>query len=261
MKRTLAVLLLITAACSSSPATTPAPTPTQPPPTPIPTQPPPATPTPRPTATPAPTPTPLPTPTPIPTQPPPEPITLTGSGDQVIDTPDTWPCAPSLVHITGNTAGRHFAVENYTPAGEQIDLLVNTTDPYDGWHPLDWSPDHIAAGCTARFQTTATGDWTITLHPLAPTAETIKHTLEIPGLYQGEGDDIIILIGNNPDTAHITGNASGRYFGVIAWTGDNNHTLHTNTADPYDGTIILDPTTFALEILATGPWTVDITTR
>jgi hypothetical protein len=36
---------------------------------------------------------------------------------------------PDLATITGNAGSHHFAVHSY---GDTIDLLVNTTDPYEG---------------------------------------------------------------------------------------------------------------------------------
>ena len=213
-----------------------------------------STPTPVPTGTPVPTDTPAPTDT---SQPPPEPVTLTGTGDSVADVGD-WRCMPGLVHITGNADARHFAVENFDAAGELLELLVNTTDAYDGCRPLDWMDDE----CTARFQVTATGDWSITLLPLAPILEVLPHALEVPGTYTGNGDDVILLTGGKPDLANVAGNELGRHFAVMAWTkrrgGD---TLLVDTVEPYQGTVMLDETTMMVEVVARGEWTIEVTAR
>jgi hypothetical protein len=259
MTRTCAIALLALAALLlSAPAcgeTTPAP-----PVSPSPSATTGPTPTAAPTATPVPTSTPRPTVTPSPTdtpEPPLEPVTLTGTGDSVVDVGD-WQCAPSLAHITGNASSRYFAVENFDAGGEQLELLVNTTDAYDGTRPLDWMDDE----CTTRFQVTAAGDWSITLLPITPIPEVLAHSLAVPGTYSGDGDDVILLIGGGtPDLANVSGNEAGRYFALMAWTKRRgSDSLLINTTDPsYRGTVILDETTMMLEIVATGPWTVEVT--
>ena len=253
----VAVLALATAACGSA-------DPTAAPEVADPTAAATATDAPDPTATVEPTPTLAPTATSEPTATPeptaiPEPVTLTGTGDSVVDA-EGWQCQPGLVHITGNAGGRFFAVENFDADGERLELLANTTDPYDGWRPLDWMDDE----CTTRFQVQGAGDWTITLFPLAPIPEVDRHRMGIPGTYEGEGDDVIILAGaaNTPDLANVSGNADGRFFAVMAWTAKRgSDQLLINTVDPYEGTVILDPTTLAIEVRAVGAWTVEVTTK
>ena len=217
-----------------------------------------STPTPIPTDTPEPTDTPIPTATTEPT-PVPEPVMLTGTGNSVVDVGE-WKCVPGLVHIVGNAGSDYFGVENFDAAGEQLELLANTTDPYDGWRPLDWMDDE----CTARFQVQAAGDWSITLYPLAPILEVKKHQIGIPGTYKGTGDDVIILAGaaNTPDLANVSGNAAERFFAVMAWTSKRgSDQLLVNTTEAYQGTVILDPTTLALEVRAAGAWTVEVTAK
>jgi len=219
---------------------------------------------PAPTSTPEPTPTVEPTATPMPTATPkptaiPESVTLTGTGDSVVDA-EGWQCQPGLVHITGNAGSNHFAVKNFDADGERLELLVNTTDPYDGVRPLDWMDDE----CTTRFQVKGGGDWSITLLPLAPILEVKRHWIGLPGTYKGEGDDVIILTGatNVPDLANISGNEGKYHFAVLAWTAKRgSDQLLINTVDPYEGTVILDPTTFAIEVKAVGAWTVEVTTK
>ena len=213
--------------------------------------------TPEPTATVEPTDTPVPTATAEPTVIP-EPVTLTGTGDSVVDVGD-WECVPGLVHIVGNAGSDHFAVKNFDVDGEKLELLVNTTDPYDGWRPLDWMDDE----CTTRFQVQGAGEWSITLLPLAPIPEVKRHWIGLPGTYKGEGDDVIILAGSKtPDLANVSGNDSEDYFGVMAWVSSRgSDQLLVNTTDPYEGTVILDPTTFAIEVRAVGAWTVEVTTK
>jgi len=154
----------------------------------------------------------------------------------------------------GNTAARHFAVQNFDPNNEDLDLLVNTTEPYDGWLPLDWAKDEH----TARFQITATGDWTIDVFPLADVPEIQARLLDVPGTREGTGNDIIFIIGT-PDLATISGNEQEHHFAVMGWAERSD--LLVNTTDVYQGTVMLDPQTIALVITATGPWTVEITAK
>ena len=263
MKRLVYILiilaLLITAACGSSAeptATAPAPTdPPRPTETPAPTVTLEPTATPEPTDTPAPTATPEPTNTPMATatatatpEPPatPEPLVLSGSGDSIVDVerPDT----PALIHITGNDAGQHFAVMSYDSEGERIELLVNVTDPYDGICPLDFmSGEH-----TTRLEISATGEWRVEILPL-----TAARTLTVPGSIEGEGDDVLWLVGATPDLATIVGNAGGHYFG--AWAYGDGRDMLVNTTDPYEGTVILSSDATLLALQATGAWNVTVT--
>jgi hypothetical protein len=159
--------------------------------------------------------------------------------------------SPSLIHITGNAASRHFAVVSYGHDGQRIGLLVNTTSPYDGRRPLDFMVGEHAT----RFEVSATGAWTIAILPLTETRR-----LTVPGSTEGSGDDVIFLIGASPDLATISGNASSRHFAVKGYGGAR-PTLLVNTTDPYQGTVRLDADTIALEITAVGAWTIDVAGR
>jgi len=76
--------------------------------------------------------------------------TVTGSGDTAFLVGEVGQTAD----ISGNSAGRHFAVKAYGEDGG--DLLVNTTDPYEGTVMLHVTPILIVV--------TAEGDWTITFN-------------------------------------------------------------------------------------------------
>jgi hypothetical protein len=206
--------------------------------------------TPLPTNTPKPTSTPKPTNTPAPSNTPttpPTPLAFAGNGDSIVDVETS---GPALVHIVGNSSSRFFAVINYDANNEQIDLLVNTTDPYDGIRPLDFMEDEQ----TYRFEVKADGEWTIEVLPLSSI-----YKLEIPGEISGKGDYVFAIIGGTPDTAIINGNASSRYFGVFGY-GDRKDLL-VNTTDPYNGTVLLSSDTFIIEVRAEDDWTINIKTR
>jgi hypothetical protein len=201
--------------------------------------------TPQPTSTPRPTNTPRPTPSPTP---PPEPIVLTGSGDAIVDL-EKWP-GPALVRISGNSGRRHFSVVNHDAAGTYLDLLVNTTEPYDGLRPLDFYDGVL----TTRFEVTATGQWQIEVLPLLEHATRV----DVPGTVAGSGDDVLLLVGE-ADTAAIRGNALGRHFAVHSYGLSAD--LLVNTTEPYDGTVLIPRGGRVLVVSADGEWEMDLTAR
>jgi hypothetical protein len=206
------------------------------------------TPTPEPTNTPAPTPTPEPTstPTPEPTATPaPQPVVYSGVGPDVISIQKPGgPDDAVLAYIRGNAGSRYFGVESYDDTGEQVDLLVNTTDPYEGIVLMDLRDDER----TTRLQITAEGEWYIELRPL-----NTARRVSAPGTIAGTGDDVFIVDGE-PDVAHVIANAEGRYFGVWAY-GDRSHLL-VNTTDPFDGRVIVARDVVLIEVTATGGWEI-----
>ena len=183
---------------------------------------------------------PTPTPTPLP-----EPKAYSGSGSDVvaIEKPGGLD-AVVIVHVVGNAESSYFGVTGFDEAGKQTDLLVNTTDPYDGITLLDARKGQT----TTRLQVEAQGDWTIEVRPLA-----MARAAAVPGTTSGAGDDVLLLDGE-PDTAHIVGNAEGRYFGVIGH--GKRYDLLVNTTDPYDGRVIVNRDTVVIEVKATGEWEV-----
>jgi hypothetical protein len=221
----------------ATPTTAPTATALPPTPTPAPTNTPTPTPTPQPTATPVP---PTPTPTPVP-----EPRSYSGTGADVISIEKPGDADDAvLVYVRGNAAGRYFGVTSHAADGSQNDLLVNTTDPYEGVVLMD-----IRAGqVSTRLQVTAEGEWYIELRPLV-----MARRVDVPGTIEGSGDDVFIVVGD-PDTAHISGNQADRYFGVIAYS--NRSHLLVNTTDPYDGRVIVPGDVVLVEVSAEGPWTI-----
>ena len=203
-----------------------------------------------PTNTPVPTNTPAPTNTPVPPTPMPEPVILTGSGDAVVDFDNPYDLA--IIHITGNASSRHFAVQSYGSNGERIDLLANTTEPYDGIKALDFGDgDH-----TTRFEITATGEWRIEVLSLMT-----ARTLTVPGVIAGKGDEIIIINGVTPDLAVITGNTSSRHFAVKAYGAGGYADLLVNTTDPYEGTVVIKGALLLVEVFASDNWSIEITSK
>ena len=181
-----------------------------------------------------------------------EPITFTGSGDDIVvfDGLDYY----SIAYIKGNSRSRHFAVVAYGANQTYLDLLVNTTDPYEGIVFLDID--------TVEFEVTATGSWEIEIRPLV-TARVLGSSSEIDyadaiGKIEGSGDEVIIVVTleDAPITA-ISGNESKRHFAVRAY-GDRTSLL-VNTTEVYSGRVRLPSGEFViLEVIATGKWAIEL---
>ncbi|MDO4816309.1 MAG: hypothetical protein Q4A83_06895 [Bacillota bacterium] len=97
-----------------------------------------------------------PTPTSIPT-PPPTPTVFSGYGDDVITIDDI---DGYVFHITGNSASKYFSVTAYDRQGNYVELLVSTTDEYDG---VVIDPSFSAY----TFEIKSTCEWSIELVPLS----------------------------------------------------------------------------------------------
>jgi hypothetical protein len=200
-----------------------------------------ATNTQKPTYTPRPTATRIPTATARPT-----PAILTGMGSDVVDNP--W-VGFGLLHITYTGRG-NFAITSYDENNQYMDLLVNTIGSYEGTVPLDFED----GSQTARFQVEASGPWTIEIRPL----EMIRIET-IPGTFTGKSDDIIAFKGGKPDL--LKANASGNSNFVIWSYSDNGLDLVVNEIAPWSGTVMVDNTTAVIQISASGPWSIEVTTR
>ena len=175
------------------------------------------------------------------------PIELSGTGDSVVNVDK--PPIPAIIEISGNSESKHFAIESLDAAGETLDLLVNTTEVYHGFRPLDFSRDDQ----TTRLQVSATGDWSATIRPI-----TTARTLEVPGRIDGTGDDVIKLAGSEPDIATISGNQDERHFSVIAYYGSRSPDLLVNTTDVYQGQVVISNGAIILDVSAADNWSIEI---
>jgi hypothetical protein len=207
--------------------------------------------TPRPTDTVAPSDTPEPTSTPTPTQ---APIVLSGKGNSVVNVDKEED--PALAHIT-YTGGGNFAVWNYGAGNQKLDLLVNTIGNYEGTRPLDFRSDEH----TVRFEVQGSGKWKIEVLPLEE-----MRSVDIPGKFDGKGDDVVILIGSGmPDLLKFDASKAKSNFAV--WGYGKSEDLLVNEIAPYSGTALVDsslPTDsgrLVLVIEAEGSWAIEVTTR
>lgn len=180
----------------------------------------------------------------------PEPIIYSGSGDDVVDLdiPDDF--GEYVFQIAGNEEGRHFSVVSYNSAEEYSELLVNTSDPYEGV-TVDASQD------VARLEVRATGEWSITVTSL--------YAMPMVGLdevHSGTGDAVFLNAGGAGDgTAHISGNEESRHFAVTAYVldGDNfERELWINTTEAYEGTVMTGGTPIIIVVDASDAWEITL---
>jgi hypothetical protein len=178
----------------------------------------------------------------------PQPITLTGSGDSVVDL-NKWPGA-AILQIT-YTGSSNFSVINYDSGNNRIDLLVNTIGSYSGKILIDLRKNTK----TARLEITASGPWEVIAYPFI--LDYIR-LVTIPTTVTGTGDDVFVLKGT-PDLLKVI-NAGKSNF-IVHGFAPSGYDLLVNEIAPYTGTIILDPTTMMFTINATGDWEIEITTK
>ncbi|MCL4303978.1 MAG: hypothetical protein KJ077_50305 [Anaerolineae bacterium] len=199
-------------------------------------------PTEEPTQTPAPEPTATLVPAPVP-----EPIVINGTGDTVQNI-NKW-SGPAIIHVVGNASQRHFAVIPYDSSGNRASSLVNTTDYYDGRNLIDFEQNQH----TSRLEITTEGEWTIEILPLAS-----ARVLQIPGTIDGNGDDVLLLMGGTPDIANISGNPAARHFAVLPYGNGRRFSSMVNTTDPYEGQVLIDREAEVLQVIAEGAWSISI---
>lgn len=198
------------------------------------------------TQTAAPTKTPQPTKTPLPTSTPTQmipPQVFSGNGDDVIT---INPVGPAIVDIE-YSGGSNFIVQNYDSGGQLIDLLVNTIGSYSGRIEMDF----IVGQDTSMIQVQASGPWSITITPYQ---DAPLEMISVPGTYQGNGDNILYLIG---DASIAEFEASGDS-NFIVWSAGDSKELIVNEIAPYSGTVIIPGAPILLIIRAEGNWTVSL---
>lgn len=208
--------------------------------------------TPLPTNTPKPTATPKPTNTPRPTNtstPKPEPKYYEGTGDKVLELDIAWN-GPSILEIS-NSGRSNFIVYNYDSQGNKIDLLVNEIGAYHGKKLIDV----LEGDYSERLEVKSSGAWKITVYPFVID---YLEVLNLPGQYEGDGDNIIVINGT-PDIGTFSTTESTNF---VVWTYySNSRELLVNEIGPYSGESIIPLDTVFLVVECNGKWNMDITAR
>lgn len=174
-----------------------------------------------------------------------QPISYSGSGDDVIFIQKPGAVdGPVIVYVRGNHVSEYFAVTSHDASGTSTNLLVNTTEVYEGIVPLDFLDDEVST----MLEVNATGDWYIEIRPLDS-----ARVANVPGAIDGFGDEVFIVTGSTR-TAYITGNSAEAHFAVSTY--GTYFDLAVNTADPYAGRVIIPVGTNVVGVSAEGSWTI-----
>lgn len=175
------------------------------------------------------------------------PISLSGSGDDVVNV--NKPEGPAIARISTTSSGGNFVVWNLDEDGQHIDLLVNEIGKYSGARPIDIRDRDN----TVRFEVNADGPWKIDVVPVSSAKKA-----NVPGKVSGSGDEVILLRGDSPDTATISHSGDSNF--VVTAYGTRGPDLLVNEIGTYNGTVVLGNAE-VLEIVAGGNWSIDISRR
>lgn len=150
-------------------------------------------------------------------------VTLTGSGDDVIDIPCAGkPCLMTISH----SGSRNFAVHTVNSSGSNIDLLVNEIGPYSGV-VTDWSKYQNAT----VLSITADGAWSVTFEPMssvhiAQNGETFTGPnvvgIDVDSIskinFTHDGVSNFSVKGIGTSTSKLLVNEIGAYQGTVVWS-------------------------------------------
>lgn len=168
-----------------------------------------------------------------------------GDGDDVVNLQGLP--QPHVFEIYGNTDKRYFGVIAYNQNARRLDAIVNTTDVYHGIVFL-----RVQSESTLEIK--SQGRWEIKVLPFSDLRNVKKGTS-----ISGNGDCVFLFSPENGNAgiAHITGNYSNKYFGVIGYNKNLDRIdAFVNTTEKYDGKVLLRGNPQVFEIKATGPWTI-----
>lgn len=167
-------------------------------------------------------------------------VTISGSGDDVIELPATG--VPMIMEIT--YSGEHnFVIWTLDSSGDQVDLLVNTIGSYSGT-----VTNYTDYDDTAFLSITASGSWSITFKPLCLMDELVSgETYSTDDVRYIATDDLLTL-----DITYV-GDSNFVVWGI----GFSDVDLLVNEIDDYSGTVVwTEPQSFLIVIADDGDWTI-----
>lgn len=168
-----------------------------------------------------------------------EAVTLTGSGDDVLDIPCAGkPCLMTIEH----DGTRNFVVHTVNSSGSNIDLLVNEIGPYSGV-VTDWSKYQNAT----TLSITADGAWSVTFEPMSSV-----HVAENGETFTGPN-----VVGIDVDKiSKISFTHDGTSNFSVKGIGTSKSKLLVNEIGAYQGTVVWsDPQAFFI-VEADGNWSI-----
>ncbi len=149
-----------------------------------------------------------------------------------------------------HTGSSNFALWNYGPGNQKIDLLVNTIGNYEGFRPLDFMDDEI----TTRFEVKADGEWQLDILPL-----TTAPIVDVPASVKQSGDYVFWLRGSS-DLLKAQSNSDSNFV-IYGYSASDRRKLLVNEIAPYSGTVMLPSNTYLIVVEAEGAWTIDVTAK
>lgn len=176
-----------------------------------------------------------------------ESLTIAGSGDDVLIL-DNPLGTLSALDVSANAGGRFLSIKTLGMDGDVEDLVVMSTDPFDGTVLLEGNMNSPIAG----FEIKAKGEWALT----------VKSIQEVPKMdatapFIANGFQLVRIDETSGlTTVYVVGNADGRFFSVK--THGATRDLAVMTTDPYEGVVRIDPGTSLFEINAIGDWVMEL---
>jgi len=176
------------------------------------------------------------------------PILLIGSGNNEVFF-NKW-IGPAVL-IASHEGDEDFIVSNYSASNQKIGTLVDTVGLYVGSLPLDF----LETEYTTRFNIIANGDWELQIIPLGLAREE-----PISTSIDGDGDDVINLLGGTPDQISINASQTTGNFKLWAYSQGNKIAL-VNTTAPYSGTVAAPAGTTTIVVNTLGIWYISISAK
>jgi len=177
-----------------------------------------------------------------------KPVVYTGRGDRVLKLkrPGGQSEGAVLLYVKGNAARVNFIIESKTADGEDVDLLVNETDPFEGLVPIDFQDGQR----TSRLVVKAGGPWRLEVRPLTSARR-------FDSAMSGRGSTVLYYTGDS-GVATITGNKARTNFIMESYGVDSGEVdLLVNETDPYKGEIEW-PANALIVVRATGAWSIKV---
>lgn len=107
----------------------------------------------------------------------------------------------------------------------------------------------------SRFEIQSSGSWSLNIYPFQLD---YMDTLQVPGIYEGQGDSVVILYGE-PDIVTFSTTERDNFI-VYAYTNDRRELL-LNEIGPYTGEKIVPNDVVLFTISMNGTWSMDITSK
>jgi hypothetical protein len=89
--------------------------------------------------------------------------------------------------------------------------------------------------------------------------DTYLHKADLPRTYNGVGDDVVMLVGVNPDTASLNTPVHDNFI-VHTYTTRGQDGI-VNKTGPFQGEALIPNGTILMEVYATVKWTMKIPNR